>query len=276
MSPYSEYHRPTTLDAALALLSRASPPTRPLAGGTHSLRGILPQQAVVDLVDLPLSGIKRAGPIWHVGATTTLEALRQAQGLPPALQRAAHRQASRNVRLRATAGGAVAAADSGPLLACLLALRAQVHLEPNAQTVGLAEFLAGQSAARWNQRLIVAVSFDSSRCVGLAEVARTPADTPLLCVAVGATPAGQVLSQVAVAAGAVGQPLATCPQTARWLEAQSAKQAAGPTPERVVEAIAWKDDVRGSAQYRQALLPELVQRAWTELRSLCGEASHES
>jgi CO/xanthine dehydrogenase FAD-binding subunit len=275
MPPYPEYHRPSTLEAALALLSRPSPITRPLAGGTHLGHVAVPQEAVIDLCDLPLGEIKRAGPAWFLGATTTLEVLTQASGLPPALQRAARRQSSRNVRQRATVGGAIASADSGPLLVCLLALQAQIHLEPGARIVGLIDYLAGQSEARWERALIVGLSFDAARRVGLAEVTRTPADVPLLCAAVAAIPANKVLTQVSVAVGAAGQPLAPCAQVTHWLEGHPVRPLSSQIPETAIEAIAWKDDVRASGHYRQAILPELVQRACAELASACEETHHE-
>jgi CO/xanthine dehydrogenase FAD-binding subunit len=270
-----EYLRPSTLESALAFLSRSAPITRPLAGGTHYGRGAPPCEALLDLCDLNLGGVRRADRLWQLGATTTLAELGQAEGLLPALRRAAQRQAPRNIDRRATLGGAVAMAESGPLLTGLLALQARLHFEPGGQSVGLAEFLAGRSETQREHALIVSVSFDGHRRMGLAEVARTPADSPLLCVAVAATPAGPTLSQVTVAAGATGQPLAIYPEAARWLEARPVTENAGTIPPNVFETITWKTDVRGSAEYGQALLPELVHRAWTELLTVSGEASHE-
>jgi len=42
--------------------------------------------------------IARSGPLWRLGATTTLEELAAAEGMPPALRRAAKRQAQGNTR----------------------------------------------------------------------------------------------------------------------------------------------------------------------------------
>ncbi len=213
MQQCTEYQRPMTLAAALALLSRAAPVTRPLAGGTHFASAALPCEAVADMRDLGLGDIKRTDMTWQVGAMVTLEDLAQVFGLPAALCRAAQRQWPRNIRQRATLGGAVASADSGPLLACLLALDCQVHIEPGARVVGLADYLAGRIEGRWDKILIVAISFDAKRHAGLAEVARTPADAPLLCAAVGAAAVEPGLSQVSVAVGAAGQPLSACPKS---------------------------------------------------------------
>jgi CO/xanthine dehydrogenase FAD-binding subunit len=272
MQPISEYHRPLTLDAALALLARPHPLTRPLAGGTRILQDKPTCEALVDLGSLGLGEITRSGQGWRLGATATLDDL-VAEGLPPALRRAAMRQAPSHTRRRATLGGTIAGADSGPLLACLLALRGQVEVAPGRRTIALADYLAGQDAARQDMALILALSFDAARCVGTAEIARTHADTPLLCVAVGAVPKGGHLAQVTVAAGAAGQPLAFCREAANRLEGAAIGADVGFSA--ADEAIAWRDDGRASAEYRRAMLPVLVRRACAELLTACGEGHHE-
>jgi carbon-monoxide dehydrogenase medium subunit len=275
MTQIHEYHRPQTLQAAVELLSRSTPVTRPLAGGTHHARGASQCEAVIDLRDLKMGDVKLSGETWFLGATATLEDLAQAESLPPALSRAARRQSPRNIRQRATLGGAIAVADSGPLLACLLALNSQVHLEPGARVVGLADCLAGPPETRWNQALIVALSFQAGRRVGGAEVARTPADDPVLYAAVGATMADQAFGQVSVAVGAAGQPLAVCPRVASLLEGKKAGHVSSEMLENAVEAIAWRDDIRASADYRRAMLPILVGRACADLQAIRGEVYHE-
>ena len=254
MTPISEYHRPATLDAALELLARPAPRTRPLGGGTH-FRGRLPQaEALVDLRLLHLGGIQRAGNAWKLGAAATLEEVLQAGELPPALRRAAGRQAAYNARQRATLGGLVAAADSGPLLACLLALNTQVDLEPGAQVVPLDLFLANDDLA--SKSLVLSLAFNPGRRLGLAMLGRSPADVPILSVAVAATRAGDGLQQVWAAAGAAGQPW--------WFERQLDPADSAAALQRAA-GVAWQDDVRASAGYRQSMLPVLLRRALAEL-----------
>jgi carbon-monoxide dehydrogenase medium subunit len=273
VQPISEYHRPPTLDAALALLARPHPLTRPLAGGTHILRGGPRLAALVDLADLGLGEITRTGQSWRLGATATLDALATAEGLPPELRRAAARQASSQARRRATLGGTIAASDSGPLLACLLALHGQVEVASGCQTIPLADYLAGPGETDRDRTLILSLTFDARRCVGMAEIARTPADAPLLCVAVGAMPEDGRLTRVMAAAGATGQPLAFCREAANRLEGAAIGADVGFSA--ADEAIAWRDDGRASAEYRRAMLPVLVRRACAELLTACGEGRHE-
>jgi CO/xanthine dehydrogenase FAD-binding subunit len=267
MQAINEYHRPAALAAAVALLARPTPPTRPLAGGTH-YRGAPPCEALVDLADLGLRGVTPAGAGWRLGAMTTLADLAQSGDVPPALRRAAMRQAPANQRGRATVGGVTAAQVSGPLLACLLALRAGVLLEPGGQTAELAGYLAG-AAGQWSHSLIVGLVLPAGRCAGLAEIARTPADWPLLCVAAGAVVAGGRLHDVSVAAGAPGQPLALCPRAAARLEGAPATGDARPA--ECDDDIAWRDDARAGAAYRRAMLPVLLGRALADLAAAAGE-----
>ena len=63
-----EYHRPNKLDEALKLLERKQPVTVPLGGGTVLNAPSEEQVAVVDLQDLGLGGIDKAGSTLKVGA----------------------------------------------------------------------------------------------------------------------------------------------------------------------------------------------------------------
>ncbi len=183
MTPILEYHRPATVDAALALLGRRTPRTRPLAGGAHYRRGIKWPEALVDLGGLGLDTLKHTGAGWEIGAMATLEALAAHEDLPPALRNAARRQAPRNFRQRSTIGGMIATRDTGVLFACLLALGARIRLEPGGRYVPLATYAQTRLI---NGDLITAVAFGAARQVAFAEISRTPADLPVLCVAVAA------------------------------------------------------------------------------------------
>jgi carbon-monoxide dehydrogenase medium subunit len=268
-----EYHRPVTLEAALALLARPQPFTRALAGGAHQRGGGPACEARVDLGALGLSYITQSAQTCCLGATVTLEDLAAAEGLPPALCRAAIRQAPRNTRQRATVGGTIAIADPGPLLTCLLALDGRLDVAPGGRTIALADYLAGDAATRRERGLILALAFAAKRCVGLAEIARTPADAPLLCVAVGAELEDGRLVRVTVAAGGAGQPLTLCRNTAALLEGSPV--GADVAFNAADEAVAWCDDGRASADYRRAMLPVLVRRACVEAQAACEEIRHE-
>jgi CO/xanthine dehydrogenase FAD-binding subunit len=164
------------------------------------------------------------------------------------------------------------------LLAGLLALRGQVEAAPDRRALALADYLTQHIEARRDMPLILALSFDAGRCLGMAEIARTPADVPLLSVAVGATPEDGRLVRVSVAAGAAGQPLALCRNVANRLEGSligTDHIGADVVFDVGDEAVTWADDGRASAEYRRAMLPVLVRRACVELQAACGEVHHE-
>jgi CO/xanthine dehydrogenase FAD-binding subunit len=256
----TEYHRPESLEEALALLGRASPVTRPLAGGTKLSVGSRPPAALVDLAALPLSAIERADTTWRIGATATLEALAAAADLPAGLRAAAERHAPRNVRQRATVGGVVAARSSGPLTAALLALDARIVIEPGGLLVPLEVYLAGYEKPG---HLIVAVDIPLGRDCALSEVSKSPVDAPVLVVAVGAERAdGRPRRFLAAAAGA-GQPLFLLAGASQLFE--GAPEADLPALAAVTPDLPWRSDARGGAEYRTAMTPVLLQRAIAQL-----------
>ena len=69
------YHRPKSLDDALKLLSRRTPITVPLGGGTVLSHQRGEDIEVVDLQALGLNGILERGKLLEVGATVTLQQL---------------------------------------------------------------------------------------------------------------------------------------------------------------------------------------------------------
>lgn len=269
MTPILEYHRPANVDAALALLGRPTPRTRPLAGGAHYRRGIKWPEALVDLEGLGLDAVKRGNTGWEIGATVTLEALAAQEDLPLALRRAARRQAPRNFRQRSTVGGMIATRDTGALFACLLALGARIRLEPGGRYVPLATYAQTRLI---NGDLITAVLFGVTRRVAFAEISRTPADLPILCVAVAAdlNDASETPRNFIVTATGADQPLVTVAGVAQLLD--GAPRADVQTLTAVLTPAGWHDDGRGSAEYRNAMLPILVRRAADDLLG-AGEAS---
>lgn len=260
MPKITEFHKPPDLAAALALLGRSEPATRPLGGGTHFRRGGAWPDAVVDLAALGLSGVTRGQNAWVIGATTTLEQFSAAEDLPDALRRAALRQAPRNIRQRATVGGTLASGDSGTLLVCLLALDARLTIEPGGRLVSLESYLADH---REPGHLITACQVPAGRTCAFAEISRTPSDLPILAVAVGSGIAEGRMTGAIVAAGGADQPILVMPEVASLV-------AGGPDLDAtavasVASRAPWLDDARGSADYRRAMTPVLVKRAAAEL-----------
>jgi len=138
-----EYHRPATLEAALKLLRRKQPETRPLGGGTLLSAPSTESVAVVDLQALKLNNTSLRGKSLHIGATATLQALLETEGIQPALAAATRHEASYNLRQAATVAGSLVGADGrSPFATAMLALDAQLTLQPKDEVIGYGELLA--------------------------------------------------------------------------------------------------------------------------------------
>ncbi len=119
--PSFEYHRPDTLDQAMALLAQYSDEAKVLAGG-HSLLPMMKMRFAepAHLIDLnrieSLRGIREEGGMVCIGAMTTENALIASELLRekvPLIPEAAWLVADPQVRNRGTIGGDVAHGDPG-------------------------------------------------------------------------------------------------------------------------------------------------------------------
>lgn len=185
-----EYHRPKTLEEALALLSRMQPVTVPIGGGSALNRSTPEPLAIVDLQDLPLSSIQTQGNRLDIGATATLQSILSTPGLPVALYQAVEHEASHNLRQVATlAGTLIAASGRSPLATALLALDASL-VSVNAageDSLDLGDFLPVRGEYLPG-RLITSIWVPANARLAYASVARSPADQPVVCAAVAQWP----------------------------------------------------------------------------------------
>lgn len=244
MALLQEYHRPTTLAEALALLQRDDRTLLPLAGGTQlvgqlesrALRGI---DGVVDLRDLGLHTIRQEGGRLCLGATATLTAVIEhplggslASGL---LRRAAQGEGPVNLRNAATVGGVVAAAEpDSEFYAALLALDAQVVVHDGTRPTAIPlDELTPQPGLITEVRLPL-VHWHG----GAARLARTPSDRP-------------IVAAYAVVDAEVER-VALCGVAARPILAGMALEP--------------PDDFKGSAHYRRAMVEVIMERALDEAR----------
>ena len=186
-----EYHRPATLEAALKLLRRKQPETRPLGGGTLLSAPSTESVAVVDLQALKLNKTSLRGKSLHIGATATLQALLDTEGVQPALAAAMRHEASYNLRQAATIAGSLVGADGrSPFATAMLALDAQLTLQPKDEVIGYGELLALR-AEKLRGKLITKITISLQTKVSYEYVARTPADLPIICIALATWPSGR-------------------------------------------------------------------------------------
>lgn len=194
-----EYHRPQTLEETLRLLSRKSPLTLPLAGGTVLNRPSRQEFAVVDLQALGLDKIEPHGEMLHLGATTTLQAFLdwlEAAGeevpMRRALQDALRHEATRNLRQVGSLAGTLVSADGrSPFTTAMLALDARLTLLPEKEEITLGDLLPLR-VERLHSRLITRITLPLHPRLAYRYVARTPADRPIVCASLARWPSGRV------------------------------------------------------------------------------------
>ena len=240
-------YQPGSAAEAAALLARTDQKLAPLAGGSKLIADLetRSRRDLDGLVDLGRAGLDRIDIVnqdereyVRAGATATLSQVTEhevagtlADGL---LRRAAGCEGPINLRNAATIGGVVASGElDSEFYAALLALDAGVVLHDGTQehTVRLEDL---QSIAG----LITAVLIPTASArAGLARVARTPADRPIVAAVAVRTAAGERVALCGVA----------------------------PRPVLLGTELNPPDDFRGSAAYRRAMAEIVVQRARAEI-----------
>lgn len=174
------YHRPKTLDEALALLSQ--PNTLPLGGGTLLSHGTTDPVAVVDLQALGLDSLRVNGNDLQIGATCTLQSLFDADNCPAALKTAIKLEAPLNIRNTATVAGTLVTSDGRSTFATmLLAMDAKIEINVNRQSkiINCGEYLLTHPSG-----LITSITIPLNPKTAFEFVSKTPADKPIICAAV--------------------------------------------------------------------------------------------
>ena len=172
------YHRPKTLDEALALLTR--PNTLPLGGGTLLSRPTTDSVEVVDLQSLGLDTIKKNGNNLEFGATLSLQSLLESKHCPSALISALKLEAPLNIRNSATVAGTLVTCDGRSTFASLLlAMDAKITvINEQSSVLGIGEFLPLRPRG-----LITSIAIPLNIKLAFEYVSKTPSDKPIVCAA---------------------------------------------------------------------------------------------
>jgi CO/xanthine dehydrogenase FAD-binding subunit len=191
----TDYYRPSTLEEALILLSQ--PNTRPLGGGTILTQKTDESFAVVDLQALGLEKIRKAGDRLEIGAGATLSLLLKNSHIPLALAETLRLETPLNLRNAGTVAGTLVSCDGRSLFAtAMLALDAILILAPDNEKLNLGNFLplrAGgeEHSSPLQGKLITKIEILLNAKLAFETVARTPADRPIICVALAQWPSGR-------------------------------------------------------------------------------------
>jgi CO/xanthine dehydrogenase FAD-binding subunit len=186
----SEYHRPDSVSKALELLAKQEIHTIPLAGGIRLNQGLESPVVLVDLQSLGLETIQVIDNKLEIGATVSLQQLLDFD-LYSGLKAALKHEASYNIRQTATVAGTLISADGrSPFATAMLALDTKFKILPGEQEIGLGEYYLLRSDASSNQLVTHIITPNNVR-IGYEYVARTPADLPIVCVAVSQWSSGR-------------------------------------------------------------------------------------
>jgi len=195
-----EYHRPETLDEALKLLARSDPVTVPIGGGTVLNQPSDTPVAVVDLQALGLDAVESGERTMTIGAAVTLQSLLKVSEISPALIEAIRHEATYNLRQMATVGGTlVSAGGRSPFATAMLALDARMFVVRHesavsdvsaAEKISLGNLLPLREE-KLSKHLITQITIPANVKLAYQYVARTPADLPIVCVAVAQWPSGR-------------------------------------------------------------------------------------
>jgi CO/xanthine dehydrogenase FAD-binding subunit len=246
-----EYHRPKAIEEVLDLLTRPTPFTVPMGGGTFLNRGTGEPLAVVDLQGINLDKIERKGKNLHIGATVTLQALMESTYIPSILAQAIRYDATFNIRQVSTIAGSLVAVDGrSPLATTMLALDAYLSVIPNEEQISFGNVLPLRKE-KLRGRLITGVTIPLNVQLKYKYVARSPADQPIVCVALSRWPSGRTR----VALGGYGRE----PKLAMdGTDASGAHIAAK-------DAYSEAGDQWASAEYRSNMAEILTRRCLSEI-----------
>lgn len=264
-----EYHRPTDLEEAVHLLQRKDIRTAVLAGGVGLVGAGDPEiEALVDLDGVGLDFIEIQNAILHLGAMVRLQKLVDETGdfVDGLLVETARRMAGWHIRNAATLGGMIAGGDvHAPLSVALAALSARVKIYGESGEMPLWSELSTIARLTGMQgRLITALTINlPSGKIGASyqQVARTPADRPIVCVCGVVSESANGL-ECTVAVGGLLLDLDVHTQhvdkdavagVQEWMSQQVAKP-------RVPETT-FQSDFLGGAEYRRSVAPVMVRRA---------------
>lgn len=244
------YHRPQTLDEALALLDQ--PNTVPLGGGTLLSRTQMDSVSVVDLQRLGLDSLRANGGEFQVGATCTLQSLLESEHCPASLKTALKLEAPLNIRNMATVAGTIVAADGrSPFVTILLALDAKMDIRYSTSDSRISNI--GEYLLTRPKGLIASVTIPLTIRSAFQFVSKTPADKPIVGAALAQWNSGRAR-------------LTLCGYGATPLLAMDGTEANG-LEEAALNAYHEADDEWASADYRMDVAATLAKRCLESISS---------
>ncbi|HEX7889210.1 MAG TPA: xanthine dehydrogenase family protein subunit M [Ramlibacter sp.] len=278
-----EYHAPTSLADAIALLGSLGDEARPLAGG-HSLLPMMKLRFaapghLVDLGRIPdLRGISEVGSFIHIGAMTTENELVWSALLAekvPLLVEGARAIADPQVRYRGTVGGDLAHGDPGndhPALMLALGAGFALRGARGERMVAAADFFHGPYATELQPgEVLTRIEVPIPRTgTGWAyeKLKRKIGDFATAAAAVLLRMDGERVAAVSIVLTNVGPTPLKAADAERALVGQPLDEAAlAEAASLAMEICDPVPDQRGDAEYKRAMAGEMTRRALLKARS---------
>ncbi|MEM7602267.1 MAG: FAD binding domain-containing protein, partial [Verrucomicrobiota bacterium] len=273
-----DYHRPQSVAEALAL--RGSYPEAPFIAGATELAVLINKRherysAFISLEEVSeLQTISSTDTDWQIGAAAVLTDVAEAlMGEYPALHDMLRRFASRQIRHRATLGGNLVTAspigDSAPVL---LALDAQLTLQGSAErVVAIKDFFTGyRETVMHPGELLTKITLPRSlpgqtRFYKVSKRREMDISTVAAAIRIATDQKG-IITEARLAYGGVAATPTRANQTeAALIGLPLAEAASSAILNTLASEFAPLDDLRGSSDYRNALITDLF------LKYLAGE-----
>jgi len=268
------YHRPASLDEAVALLAELED-ARPLAGG-HSLLPAMKLRlstpaALVDLASIPgLAGIERDDDGLRIGALATHAAVARSEAVRaecPALAEAAALIGDRQVRNRGTIGGSLAHADPGadyPTVVKALGATMTAVGRGGSREIAAEDFFTGLFTTSLEPgELVTSVRVPAVQGAAYVKHKHPASGYAVVGVAAAVSLEGGACTRAIIIVGGVtGMPVAASAAAAALEGTPGSEEAIAAAGARVPEALAGAiGDTYASAAYRTHLASVLARRA---------------
>lgn len=265
------YHRPDSIDEALAIKSQLGASATFLAGGTDLVVGIRKEKTrVSQFIDLSriagIDGVSREGDRLRIGALCKHATLEREN--IRALAQACETVGGPQIRNLGTIGGQLGTASpAGDVSVALLSLDADCEIASvrGTRTIALADFFVGPGrTVLAPDEMVLSVSVPTDRKSAFYKIGKRDAVAiSLVMASASVAPDGAV----SIAIGCV----APVPFRPRKAEAIAREQGLSDAAIEACAAAAMSevspiDDHRGSAAYRRAMSATLVRRLLRELR----------
>jgi carbon-monoxide dehydrogenase medium subunit len=275
------YHRPTSVDEAVAFLDDYGGAARVIAGG-QSLVPMMNMRLWRPVALVDINRIPELGEVRTEGTSTVLGALVRYATLErqplvaerlPALPQIVRHIGDRQVRNRGTVGGSLVQADPTgefPLACLVLGASVRVVGPEGVREIPVAELYEGSYATVLElEELLTEVVFPPSPAhFAFTEVTRRHNDFAVISVlAVGDRGPDGRWHDVRIGLGGIADTPVLADAAAALLDGSDLSDAViAEAAALAVEVADPPSDIRASAEYRRHLVPVYVRRVLTELR----------